>query len=432
MLLENWLSAGLFNTRADFCPPLKSRISCDVLVIGGGFAGLHAALRLADKGKDVVLLEKSFCGGSSSGKSGGFLTPSSEADLTQLINLHGLKEAKKLYDLQVKGIKLIVNSIRKYKLNCDLQEQEALYLAISNRGIEFLKKELEAAKKLRLNYKFYDINKLQALHPGEGFYGGLLHKDTYGINSLVYTQKLKNVLLKKGVRVYEYSEAHGIKNNIAKTHLGSVKAKNIIVCIDKMSDKFDKDISKKYYHMQTYLAVSDQLSKSEIKQIFPRKRMMCWDTRNNYLHYRIIGKNRLIIGGSSLLTLYYPKHYQSPFVINRFIKDFKRHFPCLNHVKFVQYWNGLIDVTKDLLPIVDYDPKNKSIQYVMGCAGLPWAAFCGDYAASRIIKKNVEDYSKYFGLHRKFFISESIQRILGKPFSFLFSHLHALTRTKKV
>ena len=120
---------------------------------------------------------------------------------------------------------------------------------------------------------------------------------------------------------------------------------------------------------------------------------MCWDTRDNYIHYRIMGNDRLLIGGSSFLTLYYHKHYNSPFVITSFIKDFKKHFPFLEHVKFPYYWNGLIDVTKDLIPIVDYDPKNKSVQYVLGCAGLPFAAFCGDYAARRIIDKNPEDYS---------------------------------------
>ena len=83
MLYENWLYTGSLNIKTPYCAMLQDAIKTQCLVIGGGFAGLHAALKLVDTGKKVVLLEKRFCGGSSSGQSGGFLTPESEEDLRQ-------------------------------------------------------------------------------------------------------------------------------------------------------------------------------------------------------------------------------------------------------------------------------------------------------------------------------------------------------------
>lgn len=38
-------------------PRLTGDLSCDVCVIGGGFTGLSAALHLAERDYDVVLLE---------------------------------------------------------------------------------------------------------------------------------------------------------------------------------------------------------------------------------------------------------------------------------------------------------------------------------------------------------------------------------------
>src|SRR3989344_1246806 len=105
MLLENWLYTGILHIKSVYCPPLQNKISCDCLVIGGGFAGLHAALRLADARKKVVLLEKRMCGGSSSGRSAGFLTPESEEDIHKLIKALGPKEAKLVYNIPLNGLK---------------------------------------------------------------------------------------------------------------------------------------------------------------------------------------------------------------------------------------------------------------------------------------------------------------------------------------
>ena len=57
MLLEPW-----WYTRSTPPPssPLRERTTCDVVVIGGGIAGLHAALSLLEHGADVVILERSF------------------------------------------------------------------------------------------------------------------------------------------------------------------------------------------------------------------------------------------------------------------------------------------------------------------------------------------------------------------------------------
>jgi gamma-glutamylputrescine oxidase len=141
-----------------------------------------------------------------------------------------------------------------------------------------------------------------------------------------------------------------------------------------------------------------------------------------------VDENRILLGGSSYFTSYYPKLFYSSSAIKFVIKRFKERFPSISNVEFNYYWPGLIDVTKDLTPIADYDPKNKSIQYTLGCAGLPWAAFCGDYIARRVLDKNTEDLSKYLGMHRTFPISDGLQKIFGKLISFVLSHLHIMRK----
>ena len=52
-------------------PQLSESIEADVCIIGGGFTGLLAALNLAEKGYQVVLLEACRIGWGASGRNGG-------------------------------------------------------------------------------------------------------------------------------------------------------------------------------------------------------------------------------------------------------------------------------------------------------------------------------------------------------------------------
>jgi len=56
----------------DAAPPLSGAVSADVLVIGGGYAGLWTAWQLRERGATVALLEAGVCGHGPSGRNGGF------------------------------------------------------------------------------------------------------------------------------------------------------------------------------------------------------------------------------------------------------------------------------------------------------------------------------------------------------------------------
>ena len=65
--------SALVSEPADLQSVLDSDLSADVVVIGGGYAGLHTALTLRQLDYDVVLVEQEFCGFGASGRNGGNL-----------------------------------------------------------------------------------------------------------------------------------------------------------------------------------------------------------------------------------------------------------------------------------------------------------------------------------------------------------------------
>jgi len=429
MQYENWLQSGSSSGKILHQPPLEGTVRTDCLVIGGGITGLHAALRLVNSGRKVVLLEKNTCGSSSSGKSAGFLTPESEEDFQKLIQRYGAEKAKIIYESPLQGVHLILRNIQEHNLNCDLRKQDSLYFSNKSSHNEIIEDEAETREENGLGYELLDEDQLTEVHPGKGYLMGLRYSGSYGINSFLYCQEMKRMLSEKGVKIYEDSEVNTLTRNTAQTHLGSVSAENILICIDKMKSEFNEELSKKHYHIQTYVAVSEPLSDDEMKGMFPKGELMCWDTRWDFLHYRPVEGNRIIIGGSSPWTGYLPYYKYSPKVIVSFINKLKKAFPIIEDVDFNYYWAGMLDVTKDLVPIVDYDTSNKSIQYAIGCAGLNWAAYCGDYMAGRVVDpQGTKDLSEFLGAGRKFWVSESIQRILGKRISFFLNHAYELLK----
>ncbi len=59
-------------------PSLDRDEKCELLIVGGGFAGLWAALQAKERkpDADIILIEQTFVGDGASGRNGGFLSTS--------------------------------------------------------------------------------------------------------------------------------------------------------------------------------------------------------------------------------------------------------------------------------------------------------------------------------------------------------------------
>ena len=424
MLLQNWWYTTLLNSKTDYCPPLKEHMETDVLVVGAGMAGLHAALRLVEAGKNTVLVERNICGGSSTGKSAGFLTPDSELELHQILRRYGLEDGAKVWNIAVEGVKRVVANVTQYQMKCDLLEQDSLFVGLGKAGKKSVYEEAAAFQKIGYPTQVYEGAALKRINPGKGYMAGIRTGKTYAVNPLLYAQELKRILVQKGVRIYEGTPVTHMEGHKACTHMGSVTSKNIIFCIDKMRPTVSR-ISEQVYHAQTFLTISEPLDPNEIKQLFPEGDFMCWDSKLVYSYYRLTGDKRILLGGGSPLTTFLPLDVTSPTVIKRVIRDFKNRFPFLKHQEFMQYWPGRIDTTKDLVPIVTHDPKSPYIQYVLGCVGLPWATFCGDYAARKVLDPTLQSHDKFLRIDRPFFVPMPLQKLMGKMTAFSFNILYS-------
>ena len=79
-------------------PRLQGDERADVCVIGGGFTGLSAALNLAERGFDVVLLEAECIGFGASGRNGGLIGSGQRKDVLEMEEAFGLSVSRQFWD----------------------------------------------------------------------------------------------------------------------------------------------------------------------------------------------------------------------------------------------------------------------------------------------------------------------------------------------
>jgi gamma-glutamylputrescine oxidase len=420
LLLQNWWFTTLIGTRRPIQPPLRDDLKCDVLVVGGGAAGLAAASRFAGTGRKVVLLEGNICGGSSTGKSAGFLTPDSELELSQLVRRFGAQGARDLWEVPVRGIDLMLELIKRGGFECDLQKQDSLFLGKGRNGISAVKDEDSARKSLGYESQVYLDRELKSAIGSDRYTAAVRYRDTYGVDGLRYAQGVKGMLIDAGVDLYESSGAVAFSDHKVKTHMGSVSADQIIFCADKLRPNLNP-YSKNVYHEQTFLSITEPLSTKEQESLFPSEPFQCWDSDLIYSYYRLTGTKRLLLGGGSLLTTYAKNDTTNSAIIDRVISGFRSTFPQLRSLRFIQYWMGRIDMTRDLLPTVLKEPQAPWVHRVLGCVGLPWATFCGDFAARQVLAEKEtgdEKYYRYFDVNRRFLIPLWLERVMGKRLAF--------------
>ncbi len=404
------------------CRPLTKDIKCDVLIVGGGFSGAAAAAQFLQKGLKVVLIEKNIVGGSSSGRSAGFLTPDSELELHQLVRRYGTKAAAEIWQAPVSGIERIVDAVKTFDIQCGLLRQDSLFLGLGKGCAGAVESELECRKSVGFtDQRTYDAEQLPEILGAQGYTAGIRYGGTYGINPLRFLQGFKDVLVDNGMQIFESTAMERLDDHTAYTHAGSVTADHIIVAVDKLSNSISP-LADEVFHAQTFLSVTEPLTDKEIRILFPSgEQMQCWDSKLVYSYFRLTGDNRLLLGGGTPITTFLKDAYNNPGVIKRVIKDFRSHFPGLGGLSFMQFWPGQIDMTRDLLPVIARPPQHPHIRFILGCVGIPWAAFCGRFAARNILGEADDDYAKYFNYFsnvRQFSLPAGLGKVVGKPMFF--------------
>lgn len=413
-----WYEQRTRPTRA--LPPLANDTRTDVVVVGGGVAGLACAQALNEQGRKVVLLEKGACGSGASGRSSGFITPDSEMELSDLVRDRGAERAKRLWEFVVGGVDVIRGNIERHGIDCDFQLQDSLFLANSPKGASKVIREHDARTRVGYDSTLYDARTIRSVLNSKECCGGVRYSGTFGINAYLYCQSMRDILRESGVTIHEQSCVTEVGEGRVMANGFTVRADAVVLCVDYFLPELG-ELPSEVYHLQTFLAASAPLTDAQISTIFPESRLMVWDSDLIYQYFRVTGDNRLLLGGSSARYTYARKQRAvAPRILRKMREFARRKFPQ-TPVEIEYFWPGLIGVSKDLLPLAAVDAARPTLSFVSGATGLSWAAALGRYMAEKLMS-NRSDFDAEFDPRRHFAVGPALQRLIGKPNAFALSH----------
>ena len=110
---------GATATPAFTLPELKAAVRAEVVIVGGGYTGLSAALHLCESGADVVVLDAAELGEGGSGLNGGQVIPGVKHDPDTLEQMFGAAVGAQLVETVACGPDLVFGLIQKYQIDCE-------------------------------------------------------------------------------------------------------------------------------------------------------------------------------------------------------------------------------------------------------------------------------------------------------------------------
>src|SRR3546814_19076130 len=97
-------------------PPLAGDVRAGIVVIGGGFTGLSAALHAAEAGSDVLLLEAQDAGFGASGRNNGQVIPTyARHNPDDIVRLYGSARGERLNAWAAGAAALVFDLIRRHR-----------------------------------------------------------------------------------------------------------------------------------------------------------------------------------------------------------------------------------------------------------------------------------------------------------------------------
>jgi glycine/D-amino acid oxidase-like deaminating enzyme len=374
-----WLEAPLAAVEQAAVPP-----TADAVIVGAGYTGLSAALRLARAGRSVQVFDSRHPGEGASTRNGGIASGNLRPSHAELKRRFGEQRAFAILAEAKEAREDLARFIAAEKVDCDFAITGRFSGAAAPADYDGLAREADTLHQ-QLGIEAYAVPRAEQRSVlGTDFYfGGSVRMDIGGLHPAKLHRGMLQLAQAAGATVHGHTAVTGIRREAdgyeVKTDRGTIRARDVVMAVNGYADASDRWLRRRLVPVRSRIIATEPLSPNLLGALMPR-RMMCSETRKLHYYYRPSPDGRRILFGGRDGTIAGDPDWPTEN-LRRALVDI---FPELATTAITHTWFGHVAMNRDMIPRIF---TRAGVRYAAGyCgSGVVWARWAGDKAARQIL-----------------------------------------------
>lgn len=349
------------------CAPLRGEAEAEVAIVGAGYAGLNAALELAEMhGISAVVLEAAQPGWGASGRNGGFCClGGTMLDKGRMARRHGPRAAADWARYEHDAIARVRDNLARYAIDADVGPSGEIKLAHSPRALAVMR--AKAAPERRV----IEATDLAAHGFGGRFHGGILNPAGFPLHPLKYAHGLARAALDAGVRLHGKSVVRRLERARQGwrlvTEKGALHARRVLWATNGYSpEQMLPWLKGRLLPFNSAILVTRPLSQAELAAQGWTSQVMAYDSRRLLHYFRLLPCGRFLFGGRGGASGTLQGEAAFAPVLRA---EFAALFPAWADVGIERYWGGNVCLTGSGLPWCGAVPDQPGLHAALGWHG---------------------------------------------------------------